>query len=85
MPALEDATVHRGELDDFYRKHRGGSGPVILMIVVDDFGDDPDAFHIFGSIEAAHAHRDTLGDNVTCVFSPYIVDDPGWGDRGKAS
>tara|TARA_R110000868_G_scaffold158980_2_gene387422 strand:+ start:2966 stop:3184 length:219 start_codon:yes stop_codon:yes gene_type:complete len=62
----------------FYENHRGGSGAVIRVIAICD-GEERNG--IFGSIETAREWQRSLGDNVTCVFSPYIVDDPDWGNE----
>jgi hypothetical protein len=65
------------EARQFYDKHRGGSGAVVLVIVCGENGNDE--YGIFGSIEAAEAWALTQDDPV--VFSPYIVDDAEWGNR----
>jgi hypothetical protein len=63
--------------DEFYNTHRGGSGAVILVL---EFSGDDEIRGIFGSIESAHNWRNTLGDEYVCVFSPYVVDCPEWGN-----
>ncbi len=64
---------------DFYKTHRGGTGAVVLVIAINDSTKEH-RHGIFGSIETAEAWRDTLGDDVTCVYSPYVVDCPEWGN-----
>lgn len=64
----------------FYRNHRGGSGAVILVTAIN--GSTKEQRHgIFGSVELANAWRDHLPDEFVCVYSPYIVDDPEWGNE----
>lgn len=65
--------------EKFYRAHRGGSGNVILVIAINDEGERRHG--IFGSIEIAQAWRNTLAEDWACVYSPYIVDDPEFGNR----
>lgn len=65
---------------EYFKGHRGGSGPVVLVIAVSDHGDG-ERHGIFGSIETAMAWRDTLGDDWTCIYAPYVVDVPEFGNR----
>lgn len=69
------------DADAFYANHRGGSGAVIRVIAIHRTGKERNG--IFGSIETAQEWRRSLGDNFTCVFSPYIVDDPDWGNEAN--
>jgi hypothetical protein len=73
------------DLDDmeiFYRNHRGGGGAVIMVTAIND-ADHSEQHGIFGSIDTAHEWRRHLGDGYTCVFAPYIVDDPDWGNEAR--
>jgi hypothetical protein len=64
--------------DGFYDRHRGGSGNVI---VVHAYSDDDQITGVFSSIETAQAWRDSLDeDEWTCVFAPYVVDEPDFGN-----
>lgn len=65
----------------FYQNHRGGNGAVVVVTAIGN-SDNQDRLGIFGSIETAHEWRRSLGNSFTCVFSPYIVDDPDWGNEG---
>lgn len=65
---------------DYFKDHRGGSGAVVLVIAVNDHDISDRQHAIFGSIEKAMAWRDTLGDDVTVVYSPYVVDEPEFGN-----
>ena len=65
------------ELDEFYRKHRGGSGSVII---VSAYGDGDERQAVFGSVEAAREWSDALGESWSCIFSPYVVDEPDFGN-----
>ena len=66
--------------EDFYRHHRGGSGAVLLVTAIHD-RTKKQQHGIFGSIETAQEWRRALGEDWTCVFSPFIVDDPDWGNE----
>jgi hypothetical protein len=68
------------DLENFYACHRGGSGAVIMVTAVHD-RSKMERYGIFGSMETAQEWRRSLGDEFTCVFSPYIVDDPDWGNE----
>ena len=65
--------------DGFYERHRGGSGNVVVVFAYSEFNYD-ELTGIFSSIEKAHAWRDTLGDEWTCIFAPYVVDEPDYGN-----
>lgn len=68
---------------NFYRNHRGGSGAVVLAIAIDTV-TKTERHGIFGTIELANEWSDHLGDDFVCVFSPYIVDDPDWGNEADS-
>lgn len=70
------------EAEQFFQNHRGGSGAVVVVTAVRDDGQEQTG--IFGSIETAHEWRRSLGDKFTCVFAPYIVDDPDWGNEAPS-
>ena len=70
------------EEEAFFKNHRGGSGAVIRVIAIDDRTHE-ERNGIFGSIDTAQEWRRSLGDGFTCVFSPYIVDDPDWGNEAS--
>lgn len=71
--------------DPFWRHHRGGSGAIVLGTA---YGPPTDVVKrqeqtgVFSSIELAQAWSDHLGDEWLCIFVPYIVDDPDWGNEG---
>ena len=66
----------------FYSRHSGGSGAVIVVQAFQQGSVDP-RMGIFGSLETAHAWMRGLGDEYTSVVSPYIVDDPDWGNESQ--
>ena len=66
-------------LDEFHKAHRGGSGRVLLAQGFED--EDLTVMGIFSSIETAHAFIEKCADHICWVISPYIVDDPEWGNR----
>ena len=68
------------ECEQFYQRHRGGSGAVVVVIAIRD-RDGQERTGIFSSIETADEWCRSLGDAVTCLFVPYIVDDPDWGNE----
>lgn len=72
--------AHRFDPDAFYAAHRGGSGNVILVIA---YSDDGERVAIFGSIETAQKWAFSLSDEWHCVFAPYVVDQPGFGNETK--
>ena len=63
--------------DGFYQRHRGGSGNVVVVFA---YSDDDMITGIFSSIEKAEAWRDTIGEDFSCVFAPYVVDVPDFGN-----
>jgi hypothetical protein len=66
---------------EFYAKHRGGSGPVVVVTAVDIWGNERQG--IFSSLERAKAWRETLGSDFTCIYAPYVVDAPEWGNEAQ--
>lgn len=64
----------------FYEQHRGGSGNIIMVSV---FLDGMDRVAMFSSIERAEEWANTLGDDVSVVFSPHVVDEPDFGNALK--
>lgn len=66
--------------EEFYLNHRGGSGAVIVVTAIDPETHE-ERIGIFGSAETAHEWRRSLPDKLRCVFAPYIVDDPDWGNE----
>lgn len=66
------------DVDQFYKHHRGGVGCVIL---VSSFRDSEERQAIFGSIELANSYMDRLGEDWANVATPFIVDDPDWGNE----
>ena len=69
--------------DNFYKFHRGGSGAVVVVFVIDrKTGDERTG--IFSSIETAQEWRRSLPDDFACIFAPYIVDDPDWGNEFRS-
>lgn len=66
-------------LDEFYQAHRGGSGRVLLAQGFED--GDLAIMGIFSSIETLNAFTEKCADHLRWIISPYIVDDPEWGDR----
>ena len=71
---------NRMEFPEYFNAHRGGSGQVVTVTAIHDLSEEQ-RLGIFGSIEKAKAWRDTLGDTWTCVYAPFIVDDPEFGNR----
>jgi len=67
------------EFNEFYAKHRGGSGAVI--VVTAQGPDELEVIEVFSNIEAAEAWIATLGEDFICIFSPHIVDEPEWGNK----
>lgn len=66
----------------FYQRHRGGQGAVVVATAI--HGEDGDErTGIFSCIETAQAWSDALGERWACVFCPYIVDDPDWGNEAS--
>lgn len=63
--------------DGFYERHRGGSGNVVVVLA---YSHGIERTGIFSSIEKAQEWRDTLGDDWTCIFAPYVVDEPDFGN-----
>lgn len=70
------AILMRSDADEFFRTHRGGTGPVILVVATAH--GERSRIAVFGSFEKADAWRCSLGDDYTCVFDPLVVDDPNW-------
>lgn len=65
----------------FYDAHRGGAGNIIMVSV---FGDRKlDRVAVFSCIENAEKWAATFGDDVPVVFSPYVVDEPEFGNATK--
>ncbi len=64
------------ECDEFYRRHRGGSGNVILVQVIAFDGDDE--FLVFSSIEKAQEFLEVREE--AALIMPRIVDFPDYGN-----
>jgi len=64
---------------EFFERHRGGSGNVILAIAVCD-DDRVEDNAIFSTIEKAHDWHDNLNEDWSCVFVPMMVDVPEYGN-----
>ena len=69
--------AHRFDPDEFYRIHRGGAGNVIMVMA---FNNGKDKIGVFGSIETAQKWALQFGGEWHCVFSPFIVDEPDFGN-----
>lgn len=67
--------------DDFYKQHRGGSGNVIVVFVYKDGKEYRTG--VFGSIEQAQEWAFALDDSFQCIFSPFVVDEPDFGNATK--
>jgi hypothetical protein len=78
MTQATDHTVQPSGVDDFFARHRGGSGNVILTIAVNADGDQRHGIH--SDIEKARGWSEKLGDDWSCVHSPYVVDEPDYGN-----
>lgn len=61
----------------FYDQHRGGTGNIILVSI---FGDGLERVAMFSCIERAEEWADTFGDDARVVFSPYVIDEPDFGN-----
>lgn len=66
----------------FYGNHRGGAGPVIIAVAIEDFSG-AHRYGVFSTLELAQEWSGHLGDRFACVFAPYIVDDPDWGNEAN--
>lgn len=66
--------------DPFWQTHRGGSGPVVVVHAINE---DEERFAIFSCIENAEAWADELDDDWSCVFAPYVVDEPEFGNATR--
>ncbi|MGE0629771.1 MAG: hypothetical protein AB7O43_18355 [Hyphomicrobiaceae bacterium] len=76
--------VHGGrsfDPDSFYKVHRGGSGNVIVVYATEDMMGEK--IGIFGSIETAQEWAYELGEKWHCIFVPYVVDHPDFGNATK--
>lgn len=67
------------EIREFFDKHCAGGG-VILVIIIGDEGEYQ--YGVFRSYNAASAWKSD--EDVQRIFTPYIIDDPEWGDRTKS-
>ena len=71
------------EKDEFFARHRGGTGNVVVAWVLKD--GERDQISVFGSIEQANAwaNRFNEDDGYVCVFVPFVVDEPDYGNVPK--
>jgi hypothetical protein len=75
------ADVRGWDPDRFYERHRGGWGPVIVVFAACPRRKrQPNRVAVFGSIETAQEWAFSLGADWHCVFSPYVVDEPDFGN-----
>lgn len=72
------------DLEEFYKNHRGGSGAVIVVTAIDPETHE-ERMGIFGARETADEWRRSLPEKLVCVFAPYIVDDPDWGNEADTN
>lgn len=63
--------------DPFWQQHRGGSG---LIVVVHAITEDEEQCAVFSCIENAEAWAAGLDEEWSCVFAPYVVDEPEFGN-----
>lgn len=63
--------------DPFWETHRGGSGPVVVVFAI---RDEEEKIGVFSCIENAKEWADKFDEEWTCVFSPYVVDEPDFGN-----
>ena len=71
------------EIDnDFYKNHRGGLGAVVTVTAINS-ETGSELLGVFSSVETAESWRGSLPDGYHCIFSPYIVDDPDWGNEAN--
>lgn len=69
------------EWRSFYDQHRGGRGSVIMVTAFPPDGDFAHArVGIFSCIETAEDWAATFSDEHQIVFSPYVVDEPDFGN-----
>lgn len=71
------------ECHDFFQRHRGGSGAVVVVMAYEG-GQGQPTLGIFGSLETAQSWMASLGDRFTSVVVPFIVDDPDWGNEAPS-
>jgi len=78
--------AHRFDPDEFYKVHRGGSGPVVVVFAyfnAKTTSRDKERIGIFGSFEKAQEWAFKLGDDWHCVFCPFVVDEPDFGNETR--
>lgn len=66
------------DTDDFYKRHRGGVGNVVVVFV---FADNWFDSAVFSCVEKARQWAEDHEADGNCVIAPYVVDDPEYGDR----
>lgn len=68
------------EVEEFFTKHCAHPGGVVMAIAVQ--GGAPDEFALFSSLAKARvwAQRFNETENAGVVFTPYIVDEPDYGN-----
>lgn len=72
------------DIDTFYAKHAAG-GPSHVVACIAMRKDDNSEFSVFSTIANARAWADSLSDDDYhgCVFVPYVVDCPEFGNVPK--
>lgn len=64
-------------VQEFYEKHRGGQGAVVLAC--GSHKTEGCVYGIFSTIELANAWADEFDDEWEFAFAPYLVDVPEYG------
>lgn len=70
------------DISRFFTDHCAAGG-LVLVRAIRTAGNITERFAIFSSYEKARAWGDSLDDDWGCIYSPYIVDDPEWGERTR--
>ena len=64
----------------FLRNHGGGFGAVWCVMAFSKSGEERNAIFSRYDLAQRYVERD-LGEGFSAVYSPYIVDDPDWGNE----
>lgn len=66
--------------DPFWQTHRGGSGSVVVVFAI---RTDEEQVAVFSCIENALKWADGLDEDWCCVFAPYVIDEPEFGNATR--
>lgn len=73
------------DVEEFYQEHCGKGG-LVLVEIIEKYGDGANRLELFSSLQKAHDWADTLdveGD-YSALFSPRFVDFPEYGESFHA-